>query len=602
MAGGKESPRQKMIGMMYLVLTALLALQIKDSVLEKFVLMENGLEISNSSFLDYNTTILSDIKADVVNQGDKSGDQAVAAVAQGVRDYTNGLAAYLDNMKYEIGNTATGGDTAKLRKRSTLKKYEEPSNYLVNQGFAEELQEKLDAYPEQVNALISYLGREGMSPEWMESIALKADDIKMYENNKEEKDKDYAHFNFYKAPLASVLAQLTFYKNQVYSKEAVALNKLKALVGTAVSADPSNVPQIGGLAAVAPSQSEEPAAADDNVANTPTTTPSSSSNGSQNTAILETDKLQGAFAGIDYAQATVLSESNIITAGLDFNAQAFLTLGNSSLEPTVKINGQEIDVINGRGVVNFKTSARANEYDANGLAQKTFEVEITADDGTGSQITRTTTHEYSVARPVIDVRSQSVEVLYLECSNDLTINVPALGPAYQPSFQVTGGTYTQGSQKGQLSIDPQQREVKIDVSSAGLYIGQRQFEARRVPNPSFDVRPDNQAYNANAGLDQMPTSLQVVLAADPDFAERFKDDATFLVSKGEVILSRGKTRKRSIPMASNGPSNRVDLSALRSLMQSGDRIVISIEEIVRINYAEKLIPIQYSDSKTLNIN
>ncbi|MFT7150364.1 MAG: hypothetical protein ACI82Q_002230, partial [Nonlabens sp.] len=434
MAGGKESPRQKMIGMMYLVLTALLALQINDTVLEKFVLIENGLEVSNSSFLDYNQTILSDIKSDVVNQGDKEGDQAVAAVAQGVRDYTNGLAAYLDNMKYEIGKVTTGGDTAKLRKRATLKKYEEPSNYLVNQGFAEELQEKLDAYPEQVNALISYLGREGMSSEWMESIALKADDIKMYENNTEEKDKDYANFNFYKAPLASVLAQLTFYKNQIYSKEAVALNKLKALVGTAVSADPNNVPQIGGLASVAPTRSEEPAATDDNVANTPTSTPSKPS-ATQGDAIKAEEFLEGAFAGIDYAQATVLSESNIITTGLDFNAQAFLTLGNSSLQPTVKINGQEIDVVNGRGVVNFKTSARANEYDANGLAKKSFEVEITAEDGTGGEdIVRTTTHEYFVARPVIDVRSQSVDVLYLDCNNNLNISVPALGPAYQPSF------------------------------------------------------------------------------------------------------------------------------------------------------------------------
>lgn len=602
MAGGKESPRQKMIGMMYLVLTALLALQIKDSVLEKFVLMESGLEVSNASFLDYNQTILSDIKSDVANQGDKAGDQAVAAVAQGVRDYTNGLAAYLDNLKYELGKASTGGDTAKLRKRATLKKYEEPSNYLVNQGFADELKEKLDAYPEQVNALINYLEKGGMTTEWMESIALKADDIKMYENNQEEKKKDYAHFNFYKAPLASVLAQLTFYKNQIYSKEAVALNKLKSLVGTAVSVDPSGVPQIGGLASVAPTQSEEPAAADDNVASTPQTTPSASNNGTANTAILESDKLQGAFAGIDYAQATVLSESNTITAGLDFNAQAFLTLGNSSLQPTVKVNGEEIDVVNGRGMVNFKASARESEYDANGLAEKSIEVEITADDGTGSQITRTTTHTYSVARPVIDVRSQSVDILYLDCSNDLTINVPALGPAYQPSFRVTGGTYTQGSQKGQVSIDPQQREVKIDVSSAGLYIGQRQYEARRVPNPTFDVRPDNQAYNANAGLDKMPTSLQIVLAADPNFAERFPDDATFLVSKGEVILSRGKTRKRSIPIAANGPSNRIDLSAIRNLMASGDRIVVSIEEIVRINYSDKLIPIQYSGNKTMNIN
>ena len=36
MAGGKETPRQKMIGMMYLVLTALLALQVSNAVLEKF--------------------------------------------------------------------------------------------------------------------------------------------------------------------------------------------------------------------------------------------------------------------------------------------------------------------------------------------------------------------------------------------------------------------------------------------------------------------------------------------------------------------------------------------------------------------------------------
>lgn len=597
MASGKETPRQKMIGMMYLVLTALLALQIKDSVLEKFVLMESGLEVSNSSFLDYNQTILSDIKSDVVNQGDKPGDQAVAAVAQGVRDYTNGLAAYLDNMKYEIGKASTGGDTSKLRKRATLKKYEEPSNYMVNQGFADELKEKLDAYPEQVNALINYLGKDGMNAEWMESIALKAEDIKMYENNSEEKDKDYANFNFYKAPLASVLAQLTFYKNQIYSKEAVALNKLKAWVGTAVSADPNNVPQIGGLASVAPTRSEEPAATNDNVSSTP-----NRSSATQSDAIKSDEFLEGAFEGIDYAQATVLSESNIITAGLDFNAKAFLTLGNSSLDPTVKINGQAIDVVNGRGIVNFKTSARANEYDANGLAKKSFDVEITADDGTGSQITRKATHEYFVAQPVIDVRSQSVDILYLECSNDLIINVPSLGPAYQPKFVVSGGTFKQGAQKGQVSIDPQQREVKIDVSSAGNYIGQRQFEARRVPNPSFDVRPDNQVYNASAGLDKMPTSLQIVLAADPDFAERFKDDATFLVSKGEVILSRGKARKRSIPIATNGPTSRVDLSSIRSLMQPGDRIVISIEEIVRINYAEKLIPIQYSDSKTLNIN
>lgn len=44
MAGGKETPRQKMIGMMYLVLTALLALQVGSAVLEKFAIINTTLE------------------------------------------------------------------------------------------------------------------------------------------------------------------------------------------------------------------------------------------------------------------------------------------------------------------------------------------------------------------------------------------------------------------------------------------------------------------------------------------------------------------------------------------------------------------------------
>jgi len=44
MAGGNETPRQKMIGMMYLVLTALLALQVSSAVLEKFAIINVTLE------------------------------------------------------------------------------------------------------------------------------------------------------------------------------------------------------------------------------------------------------------------------------------------------------------------------------------------------------------------------------------------------------------------------------------------------------------------------------------------------------------------------------------------------------------------------------
>ena len=56
MGHGKETPRQKMIGMMYLVLTALLALNVSKEVLDAFVIVDTGLHVTNESFqnkIDY---------------------------------------------------------------------------------------------------------------------------------------------------------------------------------------------------------------------------------------------------------------------------------------------------------------------------------------------------------------------------------------------------------------------------------------------------------------------------------------------------------------------------------------------------------------------
>ncbi|NRA10583.1 MAG: hypothetical protein HRT57_01350 [Crocinitomicaceae bacterium] len=47
MSGGKETPRQKMIGMMYLVLTALLALNVSKSILDAFVAIEENTQLGN---------------------------------------------------------------------------------------------------------------------------------------------------------------------------------------------------------------------------------------------------------------------------------------------------------------------------------------------------------------------------------------------------------------------------------------------------------------------------------------------------------------------------------------------------------------------------
>ena len=46
MGGGKETPRQKMVGLMYLVLMAILAMNVSKEIINAFVTLNNKLESS----------------------------------------------------------------------------------------------------------------------------------------------------------------------------------------------------------------------------------------------------------------------------------------------------------------------------------------------------------------------------------------------------------------------------------------------------------------------------------------------------------------------------------------------------------------------------
>ena len=68
MAGGKETPRQKMIGMMYLVLTALLALNVSKQVLDAFVAIEENTQKSSITHLDRGNSAKSDLSGELADK------------------------------------------------------------------------------------------------------------------------------------------------------------------------------------------------------------------------------------------------------------------------------------------------------------------------------------------------------------------------------------------------------------------------------------------------------------------------------------------------------------------------------------------------------
>ena len=105
MGGGNESPRQKMVGMMYLVLTALLALNVSKAVLEAFVAIEENIQVANE-----NEFARGEEKKGQLEEVAKAGespqvrDKAKAFMKEvdKIETMTADMIAFLDGCKLEI--------------------------------------------------------------------------------------------------------------------------------------------------------------------------------------------------------------------------------------------------------------------------------------------------------------------------------------------------------------------------------------------------------------------------------------------------------------------------------------------------------------------
>jgi gliding motility-associated protein GldM len=63
--GGKETPRQKMIGMMYLVLTALLAMNVSKQILQGYLSVNESLVKSKQNLTENNTRVTKAFEASI---------------------------------------------------------------------------------------------------------------------------------------------------------------------------------------------------------------------------------------------------------------------------------------------------------------------------------------------------------------------------------------------------------------------------------------------------------------------------------------------------------------------------------------------------------
>ncbi len=245
MSGGKETPRQKMIGMMYLVLTALLAMNVSKQILKGYVTVNESMEHSKKN-LTTNNKLVMEAFQNTINGNPAAKpyyDKAVEA-EQRIKE----VVKYIDGIKkivFEETEKLGGGDTMQLRFAPSLDNYDIPTHILIGSDAATpenkpnsalELKSKMDGL---MNGLIAQL--DGMQadkktkflPEIYNNLKKKLTDMKPHDSGAEEDGikMTWDVENFYHLPEAAVITNLNKMQADLLNLEAEILGEYSAASG-----------------------------------------------------------------------------------------------------------------------------------------------------------------------------------------------------------------------------------------------------------------------------------------------------------------------------------------------------------------------------------
>ena len=511
MAGAKETPRQKMIGMMYLVLTALLALQVDSAILLKFKFLDDALFGINQKVDKANAGTVKGIQAQVEKNRNQPNDLAVLKQSEEIRDRTKKMVAYLNDIRDKLvvaTENTKGGNAYK-----NMDANDKVANAMLGQsrnGMAYPLKDELNKYSSYIKGFVPTAG----------PLALDAKDDPIAAADPAQRTKDFAELNFEKTPVVAAMAVLSQKEAEVLKYEADALAAQSAKVGG---------------------------------------------------NIIVFDKV-GAFAS---------AESNTVAAGTKYKAELFLTASASNLKPTMTLNGSPLAVgPDGHGKIEF--TAQPGGFDAAGNAKKNWTGSIRFKQNGRDTIFKVNV-PYTVSKPVMQIQSASVQALYFRCGNNLSVQVPALGAQYKPSFSASGANVIPGSKTGEVTLVPTTREVKLNVSSNGNAIGSETFQVRLIPKPDIKCMVGGREANEKQGTPITAVrNLSLKAISDPSFAQFLPEDARFRVTSYVVTLVRGKRPVSGFPRTINGSD--ANLNDVVNTAHEGDRLNIEVKEVKRLNF------------------
>ncbi len=508
MASGSMTPRQKMINMMYLVLIAILALNVSKDLLKAFVTFDEGLEITLASSANKNNSLYNAFERARSLDPIKAGGQWQKA--QNIKLATSATLTWLDALTVRLIAETEGipievADTLELRWVEAQDNTDVPTNIMIgpkddaSDGEARRLfHELVDHY----NALRNILGEE-----LAEGFELQLDTFGIVEDGVH---LNWELSNFYRTPLAASVALLSKFENDVRNLEYEALERLYSSI----------------------SERDLP---------------------------------------FDTVAAKVIAKSDYVLLGDTYTADVFIAAYSTTKDPEVELfmNGPgeapknvAVNVSNGSGKV---------ALNADRIGLHTYTGTLRMVDPNGRPMEFPFEHEYLVARPSVTVSPSKMNVFYRGIENPIDVSVPGFANQ-DVRVSITGGNTVRSTGDGTYEVQVSANSpatVKVIVSvvaenGAQRRFGDKEFRIKRLPDPY--ARLGNITVDGKMSKSEICAQPGLKGEYDKDFP--FNLVCQIISFKVTHVQKDGTV----IPLSNSGQRFEKQIKALLCASERGDRI------------------------------
>ena len=440
MAGYKETPLQKMIGMMYLVLTALLALNVSKEILEAFVNVNSSIEMTNENFAKKVKDVYG--RFDLQLQLQKEKVTPYWQKAQAARKLAGGMENYLDSLKYTIIlkslNTVKTIEQAKTHemniRNDRIDNYDDPTNFFFGNsedgsgGEAIVLKRRIENFKADMIKLVD--------PKYQSAVKFGLEtknpkDPQGYYYDASHNKVNWEQHNFYRTILAACLTILNKFKAEVLNAEFDVVN----ILYSSISAQDFKFDTI--QAKVIP-------------------------------------KSRFVFSGDQY-------EAEVLVAGYqtkDIPIVKYVT-GTENMTPSMEVNARTVTGENGVVSLTFQPGGE-------GLQKYAGYIQIK--DPSGTPKNYYFTDSYIVGKRVIAIAPIKMLVFYKGIDNPVRITAP--GGAESLDLKISYGTIRKEGADYIVFIPPQggptEATVTVNANYSGhtIPLGSEKFRLKMLPYPT----------------------------------------------------------------------------------------------------------------------